>query len=150
KGTLEGNNNRISHIEIKGMPAYKDYNYSGLFGDLIGDDKHKPTVRNLIVDGEINNNAGISSGSIGGLVGYAENAIIENCTNEIKIENEIYEDIEIGGVIGVVKNSKINNLKNYGDINSVRTIVGGVVGKAEGDKNYTIKNSINYGIIYQG
>lgn len=150
KGTLEGNNNRISHIEIKGMPAYKDYNYSGLFGDLIGDDKHKPTVRNLIVDGEINNNSGISSGSIGGLVGYAENAIIENCTNEMKIENEIYEDIEIGGVIGVVKNSKINNLKNYGDINSVRTIVGGVVGKAEGDKNYTIKNSINYGIIYQG
>lgn len=150
KGTFDGKNNRISHIEINGPQIFSNYNNIGFFGDLIGDKKGKPVVKNIILEGDINNNSGISTGNIGGLVGYADNAVIENATNEISIVNETYQGINIGGIAGKSNNTQMNNLKNYGEINSVRTIVGGIVGQAEGNAEFPIKKSMNYGLLYQG
>lgn len=148
KGEFNGNNHMISNVIIKGMPAYRNYQYSGFFGDLIGDDKNKPIVKNVTINGEIDNASGISSGYIGGIVAYAENAKIENCISQVSIENQIYEDINIGGAIGTINNTEVQGIKNYGEISSIKTIAGGIVGKAEGEK--PIKESINYGMVYQG
>ncbi len=119
---FEGNGKLISNANIsaEGVP------YAGVFGYVKG-----AKIRNLKVTGG-SIIGSVSSSTAGGLVGYAENATITNCTNE----NAVAGTKHVGGIAGHAKNSTITNSYNKGKItytegNTELPCIGGIVGKSQ-------------------
>lgn len=104
---------------------------------------------------------------MGGLVGYAENAMISYCTNDVKVfydTNEVckrFIDTTCGGIVGSMRNDNsgliafcVNNAEiyayNYTDYDDgmwldYHGICGGIVGEAT--SNITINSCVNSGDI---
>ncbi|MDO5707584.1 MAG: DUF5011 domain-containing protein [Andreesenia angusta] len=139
-GVFDGNGYRISGMNIynaneKGM---------GLFANLIGTEDQPAVIKNLTVDGEILVNEGGTP--IGGVVGYTENAILENVKSFA--ETTVATDSNIGGIVGTAVNTQIKLAENKGTISSKYGNVGGIAGYLD-DKS-SIDQARNTGNIYQG
>lgn len=163
KGTLEGNNHKISNIYNKNTLE----DNQGLFGII-----ENATIKNVqIVSGQIKGNQYIGAiagrainsnivncinqtyvysqkGYAGGIVGSIENGgKIENCINNGKISSEEYindtKDTEIGGIAGHSADTTIKYCTNSGSILSKYSAIGGIVGTNIGK----IENCDNTGTI---
>ena len=167
-GHFYGDNHTVSGLYVN------DSNWSsgsnkGLFGYV----NSNGVIENVIVDGTISgydkvggiaghskgliqncyNKATISSvtetGAVygaGGIVGYCENGLVDNCHNLGNISGKV----NIGGVIGEVSNGRVRYCSNVGTINATVHGAGGIVGYLYTDtpgKTYWLQNSYNMGAV---
>ena len=88
---------------VTGLYIVSDYiDMAGLFGQCWGS-----TIRNLGVAGEI-----LGDDEIGGIVGRANDCVIENCWSSVIIQ----ASTEVGGIVGYAHNSTISNCGAYGPL----------------------------------
>ena len=107
RGTFLGNGYEINNIKISGNRTYY-----GLFGYIEG-----ATIKDLgLTNISVNNTTNTTNNTqyVGGLVGYGNNSIIDNCyiINEnpyLEYISSRSDDINIGGLAGVLARCNINN-----------------------------------------
>ena len=85
--------------------------------------------------------------NVGGIVGYAENSVVENCCTFGAVSGGNKElDGYVGGIAGFSEKSTIRNCSNSGSVSSAENYVGGVLGY---DYNYssTVESCSNTGNV---
>lgn len=167
-GTFDGNGHTVT-LAID-QPSKDNI---GLFSKI----SSTATIKNVTVDGTVTGSrcvggiAGTSNGTItqcqnkatitatkngsgnysqaGGIVGYAENAIITSCANVGNVNAAPNDGRRCGGVAGYAKTSVIENCYNQGQVSSCSTgssaAVGGIAGYI--DSNASVMNCYNSGAI---
>lgn len=127
KGKFDGNGFSISGININ-----QTYEINiGVFGYI---DSASITDLSLI------NSSITALNNVGGIVGNAQNSIVENCRNNSTIQSSERG----GGIVGYGAKTSIKRSINNGDIKSFTSCVGGIVGELEStDNSYGVFNSIN-------
>lgn len=129
-GTFDGQGHTISGLNVTG-----EFVYAGLFSAV-----KDGTIRNLTVAGNVSSNS--SGGAAGGIVGYASNATIENCSNHCNVAGN--RSTVAGGIVGFnVEGAKIIDCYNVGKITVNTYIIGGIAGHNTG----TISNCYNVGTV---
>lgn len=129
-GTFDGQGHTISGLNVTG-----EFVYAGLFSAV-----KDGTIRNLTVAGNVSSNS--SGGAAGGIVGYALNATIENCSNHCNVAGN--RSTVAGGIVGFnVEGAKIIDCYNVGKITVNTYIIGGIAGHNTG----TISNCYNVGTV---
>ena len=129
-GTFDGKGHTISGLNVTG-----EFVYAGLFSAV-----KDGTIRNLTVAGNVSSNS--SGGAAGGIVGYASNATIENCSNHCNVAGN--RSTVAGGIVGFnVEGAKIIDCYNVGKITVNTYIIGGIAGHNTG----TISNCYNVGTV---
>ncbi len=124
-GTFEGemtNNNEYSTVILDGAP---------LFNNVTG------TVKNVIVEGSVE-----STSSVGALVTVLDGGTIDNCTNRAVINVTGTNATYTGGLVGSGSGT-ITNCDNGGNIGSLATYVGGIVGYFSSGTISNCDNSAN-------
>ena len=130
EGTFDGGGYTISGLNVTG-----EFVYAGLFSAV-----KDGTIRNLTVAGNVSSNS--SGGAAGGIVGYASNATIENCSNHCNVAGN--RSTVAGGIVGFnVEGAKIIDCYNVGKITVNTYIIGGIAGHNTG----TISNCYNVGTV---
>ena len=123
-GTFDGKGHTISGLNVTG-----EFVYAGLFSAV-----KDGTIRNLTVAGNVSSNS--SGGAAGGIVGYASNATIENCSNHCNVAGN--RSTVAGGIVGFNV-----DCYNVGKITVNTYIIGGIAGHNTG----TISNCYNVGTV---
>ena len=116
-------------------------NYAGGLFSRVGSDSFTATETELkmstakLVDCVNNGKATSFKSQLGGMVGYA-NTYVEciNCINNADLKGDA-KDLNVGGICGTVEGTKLVNCINNGDITSVQSYAGGIMGYAPGFKN---------------
>lgn len=125
KGTLNGNNATVSNLFIN--KAIEDSEARiGLFASI-----ESSSIEALNVQGELNLN-GSRNGDIGGLVAYAVNSIIKDCSTSVSLSYSSGYGYSIGGLLGFAQGCTIVECfdsstimdRSSGDTNYVGGIVG--------------------------
>lgn len=132
EGTFDGGGYTISGLNVTG-----EFVYAGLFGTV-----KDGTIKSLTVAGKVSPSN--PQCIVGGIVGYASNAAIENCSNHCSVTGHT-ADI-VGGIAGFnVDDAKIIDCYNVGTICSAEFVEvgGGIVGHNAG----TISNCYNVGTV---
>ena len=132
EGTFDGGGYTISGLNVTG-----NFRYASLFGAVKGG-----TIKNLTVAGNVSPSN--SQCIVGGIVGYASNAVIKNCSNHCSVTGHT-ADI-VGGIAGFnADDAKIIDCYNVGTICSAEFVEvgGGIVGHNAG----TISNCYNVGTV---
>ncbi len=132
EGTFDGNGHTISGLNVTG-----NFKYAGLFGAV-----KDGTIKNLTVAGNVSPSN--TQHIVGGIVGYASNAVIKNCSNHCSVTGRTTSII--GGIAGFnVDDAKIIDCYNVGTICSAEFVEvgGGIVGHNAG----TISNCYNVGTV---
>lgn len=162
KGTFDGNSKTISNLRIEDSTDYTDQstvsnlitNNYGLFSYT-----SRSTIKNLTVKGNIsfskpvNHTRVTTKGFTGGIVAYAFNSTIENCS----FEGNITAGYIVGGIVGrglkaTIKNCHVDNSAITGSY-YVGGIAGQLYGNASGASsidNSKVKGSIKATIQYAG
>ncbi len=112
-GTYDGGNFEVSKLYITIQSSSK-----GLFGYASG-----ATIYNVGVTGSVTVSGSTSAISVGGIVGYAENALIINCYNKATVSGYY----NVGGIAGYAEGSSIINCYST-STNIADYSVGGIVG----------------------
>ena len=107
------------------------------------------------VEGGMTTNTSTTDASIGGIVGYNSNGIVENCSNKAKITANGINIETVGGISGYLygDNGKVINCFNTGEINGTSSNnlgkAGGIIGDAFNDtaQKNIIANCYNTGNI---
>ena len=134
-GTFDGGGHTISGLNVTG-----NFSFAGLFGVVTGG-----TIKNLTVAGNVSSI--FPQCYAGGIVGYASNAVIENCSNHCSVSGG--DSSFIGGIAGFnASDAKIIDCYNVGAISSEKApqASGGIVGVNTG----TISNCYNVGKVSGG
>ena len=135
KGTFEGNNHTIDYLYIN-----TTNDYQGLFGYV-----EKGTIKGIV----IGSNSSITGGNCtGGIVGFIESAVVQNCGNNGIISGSLF----IGGIIGQAYNSNIGECYNKADVTNTSGYAAGIGGYVWAEKSgkYNIENNYNEGNITGG
>ena len=153
RGTFDGNGKTITGLTIVKLSniSSEQYNDFGLFGYTLGaaiidlrleDVNISVKVQTSLTDFE----AGDIFLNVGGIVGFAERTIIENCRIAGEISGELigfdnvlqYAESQIGGIAGEIQypnpNSGIVNCHNSANVTSLsnsRAYAGGIAGAAD-------------------
>ncbi len=117
KGFFDGQNHCVSNVQVDSQEKY-----AGFFAQVQGG-----SISNLrIADGSISGDS-----IVGGIVGYAKDATIDNCANTATVQGKC----QVGGVVGSAFNAKVKRSFNIGAVSSQYEpqgyyfyAVGGVVG----------------------
>ena len=117
KGFFDGQNHTVSRVQVDSQEKY-----AGFFAQVQGGG-----IGNLrIADGSISGDS-----IVGGIVGYAKDATIDNCANTATVQGKC----QVGGVVGSAFNAKVKRSFNIGAVSSQYEpkgynfyAVGGVVG----------------------
>lgn len=134
-GTFDGKGHTISGLNVSG-----NFAYAGLFGAVTGG-----TIKNLTVAGNVS--LSNSQCIAGGIVGYASNAAIKNCSNHCSVSGG--STSIIGGIAGFSSSGAIIvDCYNVGTISGINYAAasGGIVGSNSG----TISNCYNVGKVSGG
>ena len=132
EGTFDGGGHTISGLNVTG-----EFVYAGLFGTV-----KDGTIKSLTVAGKVSPSN--SQCIVGGIVGYASNAAIENCSNHCSVTGS--STSKIGGIAGLnFDGAKIIDCYNVGTIrnSNVYEACGGIVWGNAG----TVSNCYNVGTI---
>lgn len=132
EGTFDGGGHTISGLNVTG-----EFVYAGLFGTV-----KDGTIKSLTVAGKVSPSN--PQCIVGGIVGYASNAVIKNCSNHCSVTGRTTSII--GGIAGFnVDDAKIIDCYNVGTICSAEFVEvgGGIVGHNAG----TISNCYNVGTV---
>lgn len=137
KGIFDGDNHSVYNIAVSnstnpyGIAGVSQYYGIGLFGIV-----KEATIKNLQISCELSIENEYGIGNVGGLVGYANNSLIENivCTTNIHLYKSGCVAV-VGAVVGdgttsdVIRVKSKGEIKGYGDAN-LRGSFGCVAGKA--------------------
>ena len=105
------------------------------------------TIKNLTVAGNVSSSS--SQCGAGGIVGYASNAVIKNCSNHCSVSGSVSSSI--GGIAGYNdNNAKIIECYNVGTIKNCSDYSPLAVGGIAGQNNGTISNCYNVGTVSNG
>ena len=115
-GIFDGNGNTISNLTFR-SPAT---DYVGLFGYADGASILNLSLKNIKFEG---------NNSVGGLIGYANNTSVNQCSVENSNTDKIKGRLYTGGLIGNVTESEISRSYATGEVQG-RIGVGGFVGRA--------------------
>lgn len=131
EGTFDGGGHIISGLNVTG-----EFVYAGLFGTVKGG-----TIKSLTVAGKVSPSN--SQCIVGGIVGYASNAVIKNCSNHCSVTG--CPTSIIGGIAGFNISGAIIDCYNVGTISGINyaEAIGGIVGSNSG----TISNCYNVGTV---
>ena len=131
-GTFDGQGHTVRNLSITG-----DFTLAGLFGVV----SHNGTIKNLTVAGNVSSSS--SQCKAGGIVGYASNAVIKNCSNHCSVTGRTTSII--GGIAGFNSSGAIIDCYNVGTISGINyaEAIGGIVGSNSG----TISNCYNVGTV---
>lgn len=136
-GTFDGGGHTISGLNVTGK-----FQFAGLFGAVTGG-----TIKNLTVAGNVSSSS--SQCGAGGIVGYASNAVIKNCSNHCSVSSSVSSSI--GGIAGYNdNNAKIIECYNVGTIKNCSDYSPLAVGGIAGQNNGTISNCYNVGTVSNG
>ncbi len=121
KGFFDGRNHSVSDVQVDSQEEY-----TGFFAQVQGG-----SICNLrIASGSISGDS-----VVGGVVGYAKDATIDNCANAATIQGKC----QVGGVVGCTFNAQLQRSFNIGAVSSQYEpagyyfyAVGGVVGYVDG------------------
>ena len=130
-GTFDGQGHTISGLNVTG-----EFVYAGLFGTV-----KDGTIKSLTVAGKVSPSN--SQCIVGGIVGYASNAVIKNCSNHCSVTGRTTSII--GGIAGFNSSGAIIDCYNVGTISCINyaEAIGGIVGSNSG----TISNCYNVGTV---
>ena len=130
-GTFDGKGHTISGLNVTG-----EFVYAGLFGTV-----KDGTIKSLTVAGKVSPSN--SQCIVGGIVGYASNAVIKNCSNHCSVTGRTTSII--GGIAGFNSSGAIIDCYNVGTISVINyaEAIGGIVGSNSG----TISNCYNVGTV---
>ena len=130
-GTFDGKGHTISGLNVTG-----EFVYAGLFGTV-----KDGTIKSLTVAGKVSPSN--SQCIVGGIVGYASNAVIKNCSNHCSVTG--HTTSIIGGIAGFNSSGAIIDCYNVGTISGINyaEAIGGIVGSNSG----TISNCYNVGTV---
>lgn len=130
-GTFDGQGHTISGLNVTG-----EFVYAGLFGTV-----KDGTIKSLTVAGKVSPSN--SQCIVGGIVGYASNAVIKNCSNHCSVTGRTTSII--GGIAGFNSSGAIIDCYNVGTISGINyaEAIGGIVGSNSG----TISNCYNVGTV---
>lgn len=130
-GVLDGNGYKISNLAVSEIINTNYGACSGFIG-LLG---RGGIIRNLNIDGNVTINTDASV-TVGGLVGYANEAEISNCgfDGNLTVSLTAYGS-SVGGLVGYIKGATIvKQARTTGNIDSSSSsYVGGIVGDGSGD-----------------
>lgn len=131
EGTFDGGGYTISGLNVTG-----NFRYASLFGAVKGG-----TIKSLTVAGKVSPSN--SQCIVGGIVGYASNAVIKNCSNHCSVTGRTTSII--GGIAGFNSSGAIIDCYNVGTISGINyaEAIGGIVGSNSG----TISNCYNVGTV---
>ena len=131
EGTFDGGGHTISGLNVTG-----EFVYDGLFGTV-----KDGTIKSLTVAGKVSPSN--SQCIVGGIVGYASNAVIKNCSNHCSVTGRTTSII--GGIAGFNSSGAIIDCYNVGTISGINyaEAIGGIVGSNSG----TISNCYNVGTV---
>ena len=131
EGTFDGGGYTISGLNVTG-----EFVYAGLFGTV-----KDGTIKSLTVAGKVSPSN--SQCIVGGIVGYASNAVIKNCSNHCSVTGRTTSII--GGIAGFNSSGAIIDCYNVGTISGINyaEAIGGIVGSNSG----TISNCYNVGTV---
>ena len=131
EGTFDGGGHTISGLNVTG-----EFVYAGLFGTV-----KDGTIKNLTVAGKVSPSN--PQCIVGGIVGYASNAVIKNCSNHCSVTGRTTSII--GGIAGFNSSGAIIDCYNVGTISGINyaEAIGGIVGSNSG----TISNCYNVGTV---
>lgn len=131
EGTFDGGGHTISGLNVTG-----EFVYAGLFGTV-----KDGTIKSLTVAGKVSPSN--SQCIVGGIVGYASNAVIKNCSNHCSVTGR--NASIIGGIAGFNSSGAIIDCYNVGTISGINyaEAIGGIVGSNSG----TISNCYNVGTV---
>lgn len=132
-------------------PAVNDSGTRLFLGAIAGGTEG--TVKNITVTGTVSFNK-CTNGLVyaGGVVGMANGAKIQNCTNKATVTANRYSGVA-GGITGYARETYVSNCKNYGAISAKCTaysgsaIAGGIVGRVYKGDDGKITNCYNYGTL---
>lgn len=130
-------------------PAVNDSGTRLFLGAIAG--STKGTIKNVTITGTVSFSK-CTNGTVysGGIVGMANDATIENCTNKATVTANRYSGVA-GGIAGYSYNTIIRNCKNYGAISAKCTAysghayAGGMVGRLYKNDEAKIIGCTNYG-----
>ena len=130
-GTFDGKGHTISGLNVTG-----EFVYAGLFGTV-----KDGTIKSLTVAGKVSPSN--SQCIVGGIVGYASNAVIKNCSNHCSVTGRTTSIIR--GIAGFNSSGAIIDCYNVGTISVINyaEAIGGIVGSNSG----TISNCYNVGTV---
>ena len=154
-GYFDGNGFNISNLFIYST----NLKYAGLFGNI-----RNSSIKNICITSGSIKCTSSSSCYIGGIVGYANNSSLSNCSYNgdvnCTVHSSYFPDCFAGGIVGYAANSTIltncnnsgtiygnaysNSTANSGATSSI-SIVGGIIGKTE--TAVELYNCINSGEI---
>lgn len=131
EGTFDGGGHTISGLNVTG-----EFVYAGLFGTV-----KDGTIKSLTVAGKVSPSN--SQCIVGGIVGYASNAVIKNCSNHCSVTGRTTSII--GGIACFNSSGAIIDCYNVGTISGINyaEAIGGIVGSNSG----TISNCYNVGTV---
>ena len=132
RGTYNGGGFSIENIRMRGLTAADQ----GLFGMTNGATISNVSLVNAVITG--------SSNCVGGIVGYNQNSIVENCY----VQGEISGSNTIGGIVGVNTStsspgSTVKNSYFEGTVSGSQQ-VGGIVGSSNGSR---VENCYATGVV---
>ena len=134
-GTFDGKGHTIS-----GLNVTDSHEFAGLFGVV----SHNGTIKNLTVAGKVSSSS--SQCKAGGIVGYASNAVINNCSNHCSVSGG--DSSYVGGIAGCnVDGARIIDCYNVGTIKNCSDYSPLAVGGIAGQNNDTISNCYNVGTV---
>ena len=110
--------------------------YAALFVNVKG------TIKNLVVEGNIKSEG---SNAVAGICAYSNGGTFEHCVNKCIINSNTSSGT--GGIVGYSNGATIKSCVNMGEISSLLSTIGGIVGAAYPSSDITIENSINLGKI---
>ena len=157
KGVFDGNGYAIKGLKIEAEGNHNEY--FGLFGyvDYINGSYRSATVKNVIVDGNINvKNTTNGYAEIGGIIAKAGDMDVINCISKVNVDAENVTGT-IGGIVGsfigkrkmlqLCNSAYTGMIKTYGEeLGTVgedgcadAAIAGGIIGKIE-----NVEGSVTY------
>lgn len=136
EGTFDGGGHKITNMYVCTSKPY-----AGLFGKVNGKNTE---IKNIVLE-----HSYIDGGRyVGGIVGYAQNAVtISNCVNYAQVDGGYgNSEADTGGIVGFCSSSATNirNCMNYGAVKGTQNHVGGIVGFVSAGN---VCNNANYGSV---
>ena len=132
-GTFDGQGHTVRNLSVT---VNVQPGRAGLFGCV-----KDGTIKSLTVAGKVSPSN--SQCIVGGIVGYASNAVIKNCSNHCSVTGRTTSII--GGIAGFNSSGAIIDCYNVGTISGINyaEAIGGIVGSNSG----TISNCYNVGTV---
>lgn len=106
----------------------------GLFGYVRKTGTEKPYIKHIVLN---NSCSFVGKSNVGSIVGWAQDAIIQNCINNATVEGK---GENAGGIVGKNFGTETSNCENHGTVKGVKN-VGGIAGMLDWGVISNVQNS---------